>query len=190
MQTLPKGVRPEDVMHPTGVLYKNPTHLQEADRASSQSDIVKEIKKQKNTVIHETFTYEDLTNIKAFPGMAKFNELDLNGLKSLFKVITKYRPNIFRIRVALGTEYSDLEQVYDNKVTNVSSNTPRNSEDIADSMAKLFEDSRLNVVDMLYQVTDTSAGHFNADAVSFSSEERFNTEYFNPIVEIEYYKNV
>lgn len=190
MTIVPKGVNVDEIRNPNGLLYQNPTHITEASRAYDQSEIVKDVKDLRQRLVSQVFTYEDRSKIKAFPGMLQIRDMTEKELQGLFKIITKYHTNILKIRISFGNSFPDLKEIYDTKVGNVSSRHPRYGEEIAKEIAALFSDPRLNVVDMLYYVTNAKPGQFLAEAKAWSSAEKFNKDFFSPVVEIEYQSNM
>ena len=184
-----KELNLKEIIHPNGGFYRNPSHLAEAEKAYDQSDIVKQIKGMGKKTIRERFTYEDLSSIKAFPGMTKINEMTEEDLQKLMKTILKFRPNITRIRIGFG-DYPGTKEIFDQKVSNVKSTHPRNGDEASKDFARLFADKRLNVIDLVYYISSAVEGAFQAEAHAFTSPEYANPEFFSPVVEIEYQKTV
>lgn len=193
---VPEGIDPNSVMHPDGTFWRNPTHLHAAERAKDQSEIIKQLVNSGRGKKHETFLYEKDQEVVQYPGMKKIREM-MSGedaeekLAGFFKMLLRSKPNIYMARISLG-DYPSMKQVFDRKISNVGSSAPKYHTEIAEDMAIAFADSRLNIVDFVFSVRSTEPGTFLSEAEAWggvSDKELNNDEYFNPVIEIEYWSN-
>jgi len=111
---LPKDVKPEDVMHPTGVFYRNPTHKEEADNAMDQSQIVRAIIGAGRERLNMVLTYTEDSKPWILPGFAEVRTLDHPSLVELCKSLMRFRPNVFKIHIKLG-DYKGSKPINTNR---------------------------------------------------------------------------
>lgn len=178
-----------------GIFYRNPTHLEEAERALTQSDIVKQVNQSRRGRQHELFEYTEEKESRYLPGTIKIREMVRAGepveenaidpLIGYFNSFLKVRPSIYMARIRLG-DYPSQQEVKNRYVTRVGSTNPRSYKDISKSIAELFRAH--NIVDFAYVVESATPGKFSSRAFAFETTdpEYDNDQYFNPIVEIEY----
>ena len=187
---LPEGVKAEDVIHPTGIFSRNPTDLETRNRATDQSDIVKELTLSGRGKIVEVFEYLPQDIPHTLPGVLKIRTMVEEDMKNFFKSVMRIRPNIFKLHIKLG-EHTNLRPSYDRKVTNIASQAPRWATEIGLDMAQLFLDKRLNVVEMIYTIQNAAVGTFSSTCEVFTTtDEEYNDDkLFNPGIIIEYYQN-
>jgi len=188
---LPKNVKPEDVMHPTGVFFRNPTHTEEANMADDQSEIVEAIKGAKRERVTETLTYTEEDKPWVLPGFAFVKDMDEQGIEGLCKVLMRYRPNIFKVHISLGN-YPNAQQINNHKTKNLTSFKPRFHTDVAKKMAEILSDRTMNVTEIIYTVHSADPGNFRAIGEVFgmvSDEDYKNPELDSPAVRIEYFTN-
>ena len=189
---LPKDVKPEDVMHPTGVFFRNPTHTEEADNAADQSEIVKAISGAGRERITEVITYTEESKPWILPGFTKVREMNEEQAEGLFKSLMRYRPNIFKVHIKLG-EYKDTQPISTSKTRNLSSFKQRFHTDVAKKIAEIIVDPSLNVTEIIYTVHNSDPGSFRATGEVFgmiSDEDYANDELFSPGILVEYFSNV
>lgn len=188
---LPKHVKPEDVMHPTGVFFRNPTHTEEANRAKDQSQIVKAILGAKRERKKEILTYTEDTKPWVLPGFANIKELDEQGLSGLCRVLMRYRPNIWKVHIKLGN-YPSARSIDNHKTKLLDSYEPRFHTEVAEVIAKILSDKTLNVSEIIYVVNNTEPGNFRAygEVFGYVSDEEYEDEsLFEPAVLVEYFSN-
>jgi len=188
---LPKNVNPEDVMHPTGVYFRNPTHMEEADNADVQSQIVKAIVGAKREHKTEVLTYKEDAKPWVLPGIAHIREMDQPAVEQLCKSLMRFRPNIFKIHIKLG-EFPETKMVETPKTRNLSSFEPRFHTDVAKKLSEILSDRTLNVTEIIYTVHSAEAGNFRATGEVFGyvdDEDYESDEFFDPAVLIEYFSN-
>lgn len=187
---LPSDIKPEDVMHPTGVFFRNPSHVREADRASNQSEIVKAIRGAGRQRITEVFTYEDKKAPDCLPGALYLREMDEEGLTAFFKSLLRIRPNIFKIHIQLGN-YDNTRQIHDPKIHAIGAQKPRFPTEIAEEFAEAFSDSRFKICEILYTVHSSDPGNFNSTCEAYQTTEGqyADNSKFDPKILIEYFEN-
>lgn len=192
MPILPAGVKPEEVMHPTGVLYKNPTHIREAEKASNQSDIVKAILGAKRQRITEKLEYKGKPDTQlVLPGIKMIRELGPEATEKLMKSLMRYRPNIFKVVISLGT-YPSARKIENGKTRSVGATKARFHTEVAEEMAACLSDPSMLVTHLVYTVHNSDPGTFYATGEVYgvpTQEEYLNEEFFEPTVEIEYFPN-
>jgi len=188
---LPKNVKPEDVMHPDGTFYRNPTHIEEAIGAADQSQLVKAIsgaKSQKNEII---LRYTEDNKPWDLPGFAKFRELSEEEILGLCKSLMRYRQNIFRIHIQFGRT-TNAKKLNNTKVRLLSSSEPRFHTEVAGRIADILSDQSIYVCDLIYEVQNADSGNFSAVGEVYyidSKEEWESDEFFQPAVSIDYFQN-
>ena len=188
---LPKDVNPDDVMHPTGVFFRNPTHMEEANNADDQSQIVKAISGAKREQLTEILSYEEETKPWILPGVAVIREMDQAATEQLCRSIMRFRPNIFKIHIKLG-DYPNVKPIETQKTRNLTSFEPRFHTDVALKMAEILSDRTLNVTEVIYTVHSAEPGNFRAIGEVFgyvSDEDYEDDECFSPAVLIKYFSN-
>lgn len=188
---LPKNVKAEEVLHPTGVFYRNPTHKEEADNAIDQSQIVKAIIGANRQPHTETLTYTEDSKPWIFPGFAEINTMDLVDTKQLCKNLMRFRPNIYKVHIKLGN-YKSTRSIDTAKTRALSSFEPRFHTDVAEKIAEVLADKSLRVTEIIYTVHSAEPGQFQAIGEVFgmvSDEEWKNKELFQPEVHLKYFSN-
>jgi hypothetical protein len=189
---LPEGVKPEDVMHPTGLYYKNPTHTKEAERASDQSEIVKSILGAKRQKVYEKITFLDKRASEiVLPGFLKIKDMSSESVEKLMKVLMRYRPNIFKVVIDLG-DYPGAHRIDNTKTRSIGATKPRFHTEVAEEIANVISDPAMMVVRIVYTVHNAEPGSFYATGEVYgaaSKEDYDNMALFNPSVELEYFQN-
>jgi len=187
---LPSGIKPEEVMHPTGVFFKNPSHVREAEKSENQSEIIKAIRGAGRNRITEVFTYEDRKAPDCLPGAVHIREMEEEELKSFFKSLMRIRPNIFKIHIQLG-KYDNVKQIMDPKIYSIGSTKPRFPTEIAEELANAFSDHRFRICELVYTVHNSDPGNFNSTCEAYETidSEYKNDEKFDPRILIEHFEN-
>jgi len=188
---LPKDVKPEDVMHPTGVFFRNPTHMEEADMAQSQNQIVKALTAAKREQITEVLSFTEESKPWTLPGFVNIREMDELQCEQLCRTMMRYRPNIFKVHIKLGN-YVNAKPIKTLKTRNLSSLEPRFHTEVAKKMSDVLSDRSLNVTEIIYTVHSAEPGNFRAVSEVFGmvdDEDYENDELFTPGILIEYYSN-
>jgi len=188
---LPKDVKPEDVLHPTGVFFRNPTHTEEADNAKDQSQIVKAIIGAQRERATQVITYTEESKPWILPGFPVIQELEQAEIKQLCRSLMRFRPNIFKVHIKFG-DYATSQRVDTNKTRNLSSFEPRFHTEVAEKMAEILADKTLRVTEIVYTVHSAEPGQFRAVGEVFglvSDKEWENKKLFQPAILIEYFSN-
>jgi hypothetical protein len=188
---LPKDIKPEDVFHPTGVFFRNPTHKDIADRSEFQSQIVKAITGAQREIKSEVITYTEDTKPWVLPGFPKIREMDEVSAIGLCKVLMRYRPNIYKVHIKLG-DYPTARPINNHKTQLLSSFEPRFHTEVGKTIAEILADRTMNVTEVIYTVNNTEPGNFKAVGEVYGgvSEEEYNDDsLFSPAILIEYFSN-
>ena len=187
---LPKNVKPEDVIGPTGIYYRNPTHVEAAEMADDQSDIVKAILGSGRERKIDTFEYTEETKPWILPGFAFIREMDEKSILELCKTLMRFKPNIYKVHLKLG-DYPSARTVNNTKTVKLDSFKPRFHTEVAEKMAEILSDQTMNVVEILYVVHNVEPGHFRASGTVYVTTEKEykNNELFKPTLAIEYFPN-
>lgn len=191
------------VLNPsTGLFYRNPTHVDEATRARTQSDIVAAVIGAGRETIHEIMNYGD-PDVTEFPGFKKILQpvLDEEGnpvsvtlmkeeeVLGLCKSFLRSRPNIYGFRISFG-DYSQ-KKLDNSKTRDLGARYQRFQTEIAESLAKILSDRSMRVVEVVYSIQSNKPGSFVAvaDVYSTTEEEYNDFKRFSPIVERDYFPN-
>jgi hypothetical protein len=190
--TLPNDVKPEDVMHPNGTYFRNPSDKTLRDRAQDQTAIVDSISggnNRKKTT--EVFQYRPQDEPFTLPGVLKLREMNSEQIKAFFKNLMRVRPNILKVHIKMG-EYPSSRPLRDRKIDQIGSSEPRYSAELAEDLKEVFSDKRLMVVELIYTVHNADAGNFSSscEAYGVTAEEYENDEFFKPALLIEYFSNI
>lgn len=187
---LPEGVKPEDVLGPTGIYSKNPTHYIAGKRVKSQNELIAQIRQAGKQRLVEVVDYTT-DDKQILPGFKEIIDLSEEEVLKLCKTLFKSRPNIFAISFKLG-DFPSTKRLTSQKVTALSSRVPRHSNEVAERFADLLYDKSLRVVEVSYTVENATPGQFTAvaEAVGCTSEEEYrNPEFLHPVLVIEYISN-
>src|SRR4030042_1707727 len=170
------SVDPMTVTNPaTGLFYRNPTHLDEAKRARSQTDIVNSIIGTGREIAHDTLDYSD-PDVTEFPGFRKLlqpneeggvNLLDDQTILSLCKNFLRSRPNIYGFRISYGN-YT-LKKLENTKTRALSSRYQRFQTEIGEALSEVLSDKNMRVVEVVYTVSNTAPGNFIATAEVYAT---------------------
>ena len=175
----------------TGIFIRNPTHVEIADEAKTQSDIVDAIKEsgvKKMTVVYE-YSDIDKSNPPPLVGILNIREMEQEEAQKFCKSLLRSRPNIFKIHIQLG-EYSNQKRVGSRSLNTLNSNHPRFSTEVAEKLGIVLTDSSLNITELIYTVTNTDPGYFQTtvEAYGVSEKEYKDDQTFNPIIGLEFIK--
>jgi len=177
----------------SGLATRNPTHMFEADRARTQSDIVKSIKARDPGKQGEIVWLYDEATRKNGPvpmsGILKIRDMDDKAIEGFCKSLLRTRPNIYKLHIVLG-DYPNKKDVSSPKVRALYSREPRFPSNVAEDIAMVLSDRRLNIVELLYEVTNTEPGTFSSycKAYGVTQEEYEDDTLFSPAIRIEFIK--
>lgn len=172
---------------PTGIAFKNPTHLEEARMASSQSELINMLHDSKYTMpfkerVLSVDYNDDNGRVKPVPGVTAIKSLgleDLEELEGIMNTIIRCRPRTYRIHILLGdyenkTEIKTASARFINQITK-----PRSTKEIADYLAKIFANKSERVVEMSFSIKEGSFADstFRAELKTWATTEE---EYENP----------
>jgi hypothetical protein len=179
-----------DIFNPsTGMLYKNPSHLEEALRASNQTELLKMLSDRGRQKLTETFKFDEGRQL-FLPGFKRFLELEFEEVQGLMNSLMRSRPNIFKVHIRLG-DYPTGKRVENRNIRALHLVAPQPPSEIGKLLANAIFDKNDRVVELLFSCSSIDSGNFHADctAVGTTKEEFEDKELFKPIVEISYFQN-
>ena len=187
-----ENFNPNSVRNPSsGLLGRNPTHIDLASYAEDQSDIVKAIKDTGVKRMQITYEYADIdpTNPPPLMGITKIRTMSTESAQKFCKNLMRARPNIFKLHIKLG-DYPKAKRINDGKVRVLSSNRPRFHTEIGEKLGDIISDPNLRVTEVLYVVHNADPGYFNATAEVYGTtdEEYADDKLFKPIISFEFIK--
>lgn len=175
----------------SGLFARNPTHIEEANDANDQEDIVKAIKGAGAKQIRVRYAYADVDPKNPIPlmGILKIRDMPEESIVKLCQNLMRNRPNIFRVNIKLGN-YPSARRIDNNKTRVLASSKQRHPTEIGEKIGDLFADKALNVVEISYRVNDMNQGAFSttAEVHATTSDEYSSDEFFSPVIEFEYIK--
>lgn len=188
---LPDDVKPEEVIHPNGTFFRNPSNKVIRDRAKDQTSIVENIKGSTRKRTTEVLQYRPQDEPFKMPGVLKLRSLTEEQIRDMFKSLMRLRPNILKLHIKLG-EYPSFRPIRDRKVDQLGSSEPRFSEELAEDFATLLADKRLLVTEVIYTVHTADQGNFSStcEAYGVTEEEYKNDKLFTPAILLEYFPNL
>lgn len=184
----PKKVDPDAMHNPsTGVLVRNPSHVEVAARAEDQRQIVEAIKASGATWQKAIYDYSDRSRIPGLPGALKLREMNEANMLGFCATLLRAKPNITGILIKYG-DYPSAREYAGPKVGRIRSHTPRAPSEIAEDFASLLADPTLNIVELRYTVNNAAPGNFESIATAkVANEDEYKDErLFEPLIEIEY----
>ena len=182
-------IDPNAMYNPSsGMLVRNPTHVDVAERAEDQREIVNAIKDAKAAWRKAIYEYSNKERMPGLPGVLKIREMDEPNMLGFCKVLMRAQPNITGISLKLG-KYPSARPYDGPKVTRLQSNKPRNPTEVAEDMSLLLADKSLCIIELEYKVNNAAPGNFStiATAKATNPDEYANDELFKPVLEIEYF---
>jgi hypothetical protein len=174
-----------DVLNNVGLLYKNPTHLEESRGKVSQSEIVKMVTNKSMTFRSQRtqIDYSDNSGkTPLVPGMKNLKSMgyeSIEDITSMLNTLFRLKPRIYRAHIVLG-DYSEkqrIEPLPAKKIINF--NKPRSTEEITSLMAEIFANKQNRVVELAFWVAEGSFqdNSFRAQLEVYStSEEEWEDE--------------
>jgi hypothetical protein len=97
-----------EVCNNTGIPFKNPTHLEEARNASSQTELVSMVLDKDTRYRPRTFSVDYLNNegkITFLPGVKNIKNMgeeQVEELEDLFNTLLRLKPQTYRFHIILG----------------------------------------------------------------------------------------
>jgi hypothetical protein len=175
----------ERAINEDGRIFRNPSHIDVADEADNQREIVQAIKKAQRKLQRVELKFDDKTEIKALPGTLHIREMDQEQLVGYFKSMLKCYPNIIGIHIILG-KYPNTRMFDGPELNALNMNKQRFPSELAEKLAALF--AKDNIIEMKYAIESLSTDNFlvKTQAAVAPDEEYKNNELFNPIIEIEF----
>jgi len=187
-----KKIDPNAIINPSsGLLARNPTHIEEAKDALDQSDIVNAIKDTGVKRLKLKFDYGVMDPKSPLPlaGILKIREMSEQEAQGFCRQLTRTRPNIFQIHIKLGN-YESVQKLDNYKTRTLDSNKPRFHTEVGEKMGIILADRNMRVCEIKYTVSSIELGRFNASAEVFGTtlEEYEDDERFSPTIALEYIK--
>lgn len=184
----------KDYTNGNGHMYRNPTHLAEADNAEDQADIVKAIKNTGPGVKQMVVTYDygdiDKQSPPPLSGILQIRDMSPERAQVFCKNLMRSKPNIFRVHITLG-DYPNQKRINSQKVRLLSSNRARFHTEIGEKIGDVLADKNLLVTEIKYNVENVEAGRFSAIAEVYgldNPDEYFDDKSFSPKIKFEFIK--
>ena len=175
----------------TGLVYRNPTHIMEANNADDQSEIVKSIRATgvKRMVVKYDYSDIDKQSPPPLAGITKIREMTPERAKNYCKQLMRSKPNIFRMNIKLG-DYPNQRRIDNSKTRLLNANKARFNTEIGEKLGGILADKTMLVTEVKYNVENTEPGMFNAIAEVYGTteEEYNNDELFKPTITFEFIK--
>jgi hypothetical protein len=189
---MPDEFNPDAVRNPSsGLLARNPTHIQEAKDADDQSDIVNAIKQSgvKRMRIRHDYTDVDKSNPPPLVGVLKIRDMTEEAAVNFCKNLMRSRPNIFTVHIKLG-DYPNARRLDNSKTRMLNANKARFNTEVGAKMGEILADRNMNVTELKYIVSSAEPGRFDATSEVYGTtqEEYFDDEHFKPVIEFEFIK--
>lgn len=176
----------------TGLLVKNPTHMEVAETSDDQVEIVNAIRDMRVKHMKSIYDYTDYnakspSPIPGLPGVLKIRDMEEEEMIGFFRVLMRVKPLITRVALKLG-DYDFKREYRGTKIQKLDARKPRHPTEVAVLMADLMSDKTLSIIEMEYKVNSAKAGEFQARGKAFGTREEdyLNDELFKPYLEIEY----
>lgn len=185
----PQKLDPDAMHNPsTGMLVRNPSHVEVAANAEDQRQIVQAIKEHRVSWQKAIYDYSDRSRIPGLPGMLKIREMNEHNMLGFCATLLRAKPNITGIHIKLG-DYPGAHEYTGPKVSKLRSYEPRAPREIAEDFASLLSDPSLNIVELRYTVNNAMPGNFEAVATAkvTNMEEYQDDRLFEPHLEIEFF---
>lgn len=183
--------KPTVINPSSGLFARNPTHIEEANEADDQDEIVKAIKGSNAKRMRVVYTYGDVDpkNPIPFMGITKIREMPEESAIQMCKNIMRNRPNIFKMNIKLGN-YPSTRRIDNIKTRALNSDKQRYPTEVGEKFGELLSDPSLHVVEISYRVNTMSNGIFSTSAEVFvtNDEEYQDNKFFSPTIEFEYIK--
>jgi hypothetical protein len=184
---------PNSNLNPSSGLFgRNPTHVDIANEAANQDEIVKAIKGSGAKEGQVTWYYDKVDpDIGAPPcsGITKIRNMSESEVEGFCQNLMRTRPNIYRLHLILG-KYPNKRKIDNPKTNQLSSRKPRFPREIGNKLATVLSDKSLYTTEIIYTVHNTEPGFFNATAEVFgvSEADYYNDELFSPAIRIDFVK--
>lgn len=174
----------------SGLPYRNPSHMLEANDAEDQSEIVKAIKKTgvKRMVVTYDYANMDKQSPPPLAGITKIREMSPEQAMGYCKQLMRSKPNIFRVNIKLGNY--NQRRVDNQKTRLLNSNRARFHTEIGEKIGDVLADKNMLVTEIKYIIDKTLDGAFSATAEVYgtTTEEYFDDKNFAPTISFEFIK--
>lgn len=181
----------QNINKSSGLPYRNPTHVEEAENAEDQADIVKAIKNTGVKQMVVTYDYKNMDKQSPPPlaGITKIKEMTPEEAIEYCKSLLRSKPNIFRIDIKLG-DYPSQKRISNSKTNLLNSSRPRFHTELGEKLGEIITDKTMLVTQIIYKVNSVEAGQYSAQAEVYGTniEEYENEELFGPIIQFEFIK--
>lgn len=189
-----ENFNPDANINPSsGLMVNNPSHKEEAQYASNQSELVKAISgagsgvKRERTVYN--YTNMDPENMPPMAGITKIRSMSEAQVINFCKSLMRTRPNIFRLHIKLGN-YPHQQEMQNSKTNLLNSNEPRFHTEVGEKIGMVLADKTMHVTEIEYVVNNADPGLFSAIARVYGvPEEEYNDDkLFAPTIGFEFIK--
>jgi len=175
----------------SGLPMRNPTHIEEANNAEDQSDIVRAIRDSgvKRMIVSYDYSNMDKQSPPPLSGITKIREMNAEQAKAYCRNLMRSKPNIFRLHIKLG-EYDKKKRIVNAKTRLLDSAKARFHTEVGDKIGDLLADKTMLVTEINYKVENNEPGTFRATAEVWGvdQEDYFNNETFTPTIQFEFIK--
>ena len=189
---MPDQLDPNAVINQSsGLFARNPTHVQLAENAEDQSDIVKAINYSGVKRMTVRYDYSEMDKGTPLPlmGILKIREMDREAAMNFCRNLMRSRPNIFKVHIRLG-DHQNIRRIDNQDTRLLAGQKPRFHTEIGEKMGAVLSDKRYLVTELKYVVHNAEPGQFNSTAEVYGTteEEYMDDEKFSPVIEIEFIK--
>jgi len=175
----------------SGLPYRNPTHMTEAENAEDQSDIVKAIRQTgvKRMVVTYNYNNLDTQNPPPLAGIIGVRSMTTEQAQRYCVTLMRSKPNIFKVQIKLG-DYENQKRLSNPKTRVLDSSKARFQSEIGEKIGDVLADKTMYVTELIYTVNNNDPGQFNATAEVYGVDEQtyYDDEKFNPMIKFEFIK--
>lgn len=187
-----KKTDPNAIINPSsGLLARNPTHIEEAKNALDQSDIVNAIKDTGVKRMTVTYDYGVMDPKTPLPlaGILKIRDMNEQEASGYCKQLMRFRPSIFYVHIKLG-DYQNTRRLENFKTRALNANRPRFHTDVGNLLGTVLADKSMRVTEVKYVISSAEPGRFSATAEVYGTdiEQYEDDDLFSPTIKLEYIK--
>jgi hypothetical protein len=186
-------IDPDAMYNPSsGMLTKNPTHMEVAKTADDQQEIVNSIRDMRVKHMKAIYDYTDFdpnnpSPIPGLPGVLKLREMGDEDMAGFCRTLMRTKPLITRIYLKYG-DYDFKREYRGGKIQRLQAHKPRHPTEIATLIADILGDKSLNIIEFEYKVNSAGAGNFQSKGIAYGTKDSDyrDNSLFKPYLEIEY----
>lgn len=186
-------IDPNAMYNPSsGMLTRNPTHVEVAETADDQQEIVNAIRDMRVKHMKSIYDYTDYdpespSLIPGLPGLLALRDMGENDMLGFCRTLMRTKPLITRIYLKYG-DYDYKREYRGGKIQKLQSHKPRHPTEIAVFISDLLSDNSLNIVELEYKVNSAGTGNFHSMGTAYGTNDASykDKSLFKPYLEIEY----